>query len=1492
MKLSVSKTARMGLIAAGAGFAVLSWASPGAKGLDQIAAMKAGGFLENKGQWDSRALFYMGTPGQDVWISRDGITLDLFKTVRGTGAAADEGTRRGHVVKFEFAGASASATPVGANQRPVRIDFMKGRGASEFVTSRQFGEAYISDLYRGVHLRNYKDGSDFRYDLVVMPGADASQIRFSVKGANSVQADGSTGGIIINTSMGPVKQSAPFVYQQVGAERVAVPASFSLRNGEVSFSLGKFNKNLPLVIDPLVYGSYLGANLGADFAYGGYSDSRGNLYMTGRTQSTAFPILNGPYSVSLQGASDAYMVRMDGDAYALDYAAYIGGSLADTGLGVKLAESAGVLWMGGETTSTDFPGTTGIGADGRKWWYMRWTVGSDGTLTPNFAFYETRIPTPNAFGPGAWIESTTFYRNRTTGTHWADMAVSPAGELYVGGTSTAVAADPTFVPYIAGSTQGGSDGFLLKYAPDGTFITARKIGGPGNDILGRFEATPGGGVVVTGSVLSPGSQDTSTVAVDAAQFATTSNVNWQNARLKRNQDAFIVGFWPNMSVWYSGLIGGAANDRGIAVAVDNASNAYVLGQTSSFDFPRTRGSFDEVFSSEGVTNPANPLFDVAGEATVTKITSARFLGYSTGLRHTETVVPTVIRVDSRGVVAVGGIVGHRYPGGLPPQPTIPGSVPTSPDAVDAAYVGGNESVNPANNYASTPPNPPAPTAVISSMEGFVQFLNNSGTNMLYGSYIGDTSDDYVTDIHMDAVGSTWVLGNSIVSSQFSGAPKGPSGVGPHVTGNAFKLATDGADGWAVKLRVGLPVMQSLNLSSSAVAGGLGAFTTATVTLRNPAPQGGVVMTASLSDPTITSFSAAGGQATRSVLIPAGQSAVSFPVFTSPVTVASPSDVRITLDNDFLLARVTVNPWLDDFTVTPSSMVGGNQVSVIVRLFQNATQDVRVQLASSSSLVTLPANSEVIVPAGTNTATVAMNTAGVEGPTLLPIDGTLLGVTRSGSTVLDRATMTAATFSPGRVLSGEPSTLTILFNGRVGVERSINLTHTGGISGLLVGGNPLPQTVTIPAQASQLVLPVTAPSVVSPSSTTLTATEGLQTASGTLFVDDIDIARVDIVPGVDVLGGTVLTGTVTLTRPAGQQNLVFNISSNNDTAGTLASGSGTVTVPIGSQTSNTFTFNTNIVNAVQNVTISVSRAGFTTRNVPIIVRPITVTIDVDPNAVLGGAGASATVSISTPAPAGGLVVDLSTDDPAATITPSQVTIPAGRTTPLAVDTISITTLAVPDDVLVTVTASLGIFSTDTDTLLVRAPGVTNLVINPNEIAGGGTATATVTIEGPAPADFELAVASDATQASVPTTITIPEGATTATFPITTSIVAADVTATISVTGSSTVASAELSIVAPSVARITFSPNIVRGGSGTTMTITLNRAAPAGGAVLTLASDQTTLARPTVTTVTVPAGSLSVSVPVTTSRVARRATVGFTATVNSTGRTARGFLGINP
>ena len=40
--------------------------------------LRTPGFVENKGQWDNRALFHAGQPGIDYWVTRDGIKVDLY----------------------------------------------------------------------------------------------------------------------------------------------------------------------------------------------------------------------------------------------------------------------------------------------------------------------------------------------------------------------------------------------------------------------------------------------------------------------------------------------------------------------------------------------------------------------------------------------------------------------------------------------------------------------------------------------------------------------------------------------------------------------------------------------------------------------------------------------------------------------------------------------------------------------------------------------------------------------------------------------------------------------------------------------------------------------------------------------------------------------------------------------------------------------------------------------------------------------------------------------------------------------------------------------------------------------------------------------------------------------------------------------------------------------------------------------------------------------
>jgi Beta-propeller repeat len=102
----------------------------------------------------------------------------------------------------------------------------------------------------------------------------------------------------------------------------------------------------------LVYSTYLGG----DYDDSGSSiavDSLGDAYVTGRTESPNFPVLN-PFQPGSGGHADAFVVKLNAEGTAFLYASYLGGSSDDSGSGIALA-SSGNAYVTGNTSSNDFP---------------------------------------------------------------------------------------------------------------------------------------------------------------------------------------------------------------------------------------------------------------------------------------------------------------------------------------------------------------------------------------------------------------------------------------------------------------------------------------------------------------------------------------------------------------------------------------------------------------------------------------------------------------------------------------------------------------------------------------------------------------------------------------------------------------------------------------------------------------------------------------------------------------------------------------------------------------------------------------------------------------------------------------------------------------------------------------------------------------------------------------------------------------------------------
>jgi hypothetical protein len=106
----------------------------------------------------------------------------------------------------------------------------------------------------------------------------------------------------------------------------------------------------------VAFSTYLGGN-GGDVAAGVALDSAGNIYVTGRTRSTTFPLARPYQATPVRGGFDTteiFVTKFSPDGRTLLYSTYLGGKELDRANAIAV-DSQGQAVITGLTTSPDFP---------------------------------------------------------------------------------------------------------------------------------------------------------------------------------------------------------------------------------------------------------------------------------------------------------------------------------------------------------------------------------------------------------------------------------------------------------------------------------------------------------------------------------------------------------------------------------------------------------------------------------------------------------------------------------------------------------------------------------------------------------------------------------------------------------------------------------------------------------------------------------------------------------------------------------------------------------------------------------------------------------------------------------------------------------------------------------------------------------------------------------------------------------------------------------
>lgn len=253
-----------------------------------------------------------------------------------------------------------SSLPQGVNKSSAHIQIFKGNNAQWQTNLAAYETVRYENVYPGIDVELAVTGNNIEKLFVIEPGADVSDIKLTIDGVNALALEKNQ--LVLHTSMGEIKFTAPVAYQLINDQKQMVDVSYALVNNQYGFKVGEYDNTQPLVIDPLLASTFLGGS--NDNAYSDFERAEGiakygnSVYVAGVTDSSDFPTQLGLNTAYQGGGYDGFVAKVSADLSTLESATFLGGSSYDDIWGLKL-DSAGNVYVVGRTGGTGFPLTAG-----------------------------------------------------------------------------------------------------------------------------------------------------------------------------------------------------------------------------------------------------------------------------------------------------------------------------------------------------------------------------------------------------------------------------------------------------------------------------------------------------------------------------------------------------------------------------------------------------------------------------------------------------------------------------------------------------------------------------------------------------------------------------------------------------------------------------------------------------------------------------------------------------------------------------------------------------------------------------------------------------------------------------------------------------------------------------------------------------------------------------------------------------------------------------
>lgn len=571
-----------------------------------VLGAQSAGFIENKGQWTLQVQAKYALPNWMVSFTDNEVRLalieekqmhDLVHEVHDN--PEDQVLGTGHTYSMKF-GSGFYKTDL-YNRQKDYVNYFLGNRPSKWATRvGVYRKMMMREVEPGIDVAWEMDKGHLKYTLEVASSADLASFKIQYGAVRNLSIEEGKLKIILPNLT--VEEQTPYAYQLINNQEIPVECAFDLVNNSVSFTVGNYNPDYMLFIDPIVVASTNSGSTVNTFGHSATFDQFGNIYGAGRPFGAGFPTDTGSFQMIFGGGGvDIGLSKMNEDGSQLLWSTYIGGNAADFAHSI-VVNGYNQIIVYGKSQSPDYPVSVNA---------------FDTSHNGNFDIVVTVLSDSgdaligSTFIGGEGVDGSNSLPAGAYTSFKGEVETDVYSNIYIASTTTSdtFPVTPSAVQLVKDSLQ---DGVLIKLNYNASSLMGSTyFGGDNTDAAFGIKPMKNGDIVVCGSTQSPNFYSSSVGELDS---------------FRGPQDAFLTKFNSDFSQILTSTFVRADSgsmDDGNFLQVDRERNIYILGESDSIQADTNRydgpgvGSFIRKYSSN--------LDSIHWTTTFTSINQSAFL---------------------------------------------------------------------------------------------------------------------------------------------------------------------------------------------------------------------------------------------------------------------------------------------------------------------------------------------------------------------------------------------------------------------------------------------------------------------------------------------------------------------------------------------------------------------------------------------------------------------------------------------------------------------------------------------------------------------------------------------------------------------------------------------------------------------------------------------------------------------------------------------------